>query len=92
MDGCDTHDECLERCADEVNEYTNNGDLDSPFPGGFTVGQELCLSAAEHGHTYAHFESVYGYANVCDGPWDYTGVQMQGMICCYDGHYHKCGE
>ena len=38
---------------------TNNGDLDSDMGhGGFTVGQELCLGAKEHGHSRAHYETV----------------------------------
>ena len=39
-------------------ERTNNGDLDSDMGHGFTVGQELCLGAADAGHPYAHYETV----------------------------------
>ena len=41
---------------------TNNGDLDSEMGhGGFTVGQELCLGAQDHGHSYSQYETVSSF-------------------------------
>merc|ERR1712002_183203 len=94
IENCNQHQECLAECAKVVNQYTKNGDLEADYgiDYGLTVGQEICLQAQIAGYENIYWEPVYGYAKACDGPWDWTGVQMKQLLCCRHGHYRTCGS
>merc|ERR1711915_14945 len=94
INDCSEFDVCLSECAKVANKYTQNGDLEAQYgvPSyGLTVGQEICLQAERAGYSHIYWEPVYGYANACDGPWDWTGFQMKKPLCCRHGHYKTCG-
>ncbi|XP_071537575.1 uncharacterized protein [Panulirus ornatus] len=91
IDDCKDFEQCKQRCAEEFDQLTGGGDLDFQLEGGYTVGQELCLTVlTTQDISEINYETVYGYARQCNGPWDYTGVKTFNQLCCVDGRYVHC--
>merc|ERR1712002_732195 len=91
LDTCDMVEECKQICASEFDKFTGGGDLDHVLDSGMTVGQELCLYMATHEHLDTTTDAyVYGYANMCNGPWIYDGVSTTAKLCCQDGMNYPC--
>merc|ERR1712121_196214 len=87
---CDDLDACVSACSKESNTFSGNMELDHELDNGYTFGQDLCISAMTRFHPFLHKEKVYTYANLCNGPWKWTGDQSDGELCCNMGHQHAC--
>merc|ERR1712133_3947 len=92
LDSCDATDDCKAVCAAEFDASTGGGDLNFVMNNGYSVGQYICLTIAEeHELFHVHHARVYGYANMCNGPWVYDGASTTGdLLCCRDGIYQAC--
>ncbi|XP_068234037.1 uncharacterized protein [Palaemon carinicauda] len=91
IDSCDADvDKCRSRCAEQLNEASNNGDLWYMTEDGITVGQYLCSYLMRHLVTYFYNNVVYGYYEVCGGAWQYADVKSQQMLCCNGGEHAHC--
>merc|ERR1712002_160647 len=91
LDSCDMVDEFKAICASEFDIFTGGGDLGYVLESGYTVGQELCLYMAQHQGVHNIMNAyVYGYANMCNGPWIYDGVSTTGKLCCKEGANMPC--
>nr|XP_027227466.1 uncharacterized protein LOC113819428 [Penaeus vannamei] len=85
INDCESHDQCKYRCRREFNDMTNEMDLWSTVNNA-TVGSYLCQNL-EHS---IHNKYVYGYYEMCGGPWEYSGLVSQQMLCCYKGEHNHC--
>ncbi|XP_042216352.1 uncharacterized protein LOC121862285 [Homarus americanus] len=91
VNSCDDVSTCKTTCASEFNTYTAGGDLNHVLGDGYSVGQEICLRMVErHGIHNIYHATVYGYGNVCNGPWVYDGVSSINSLCCHKGFYRPC--
>merc|ERR1712142_455949 len=91
FDSCDELDACKQLCASEFNNATGGGDLNFEQSNGYSIGQEICLYMSQHnGVTDIKEAVVYGYANLCNGPWVYDGESSINRLCCYQGFYIPC--
>merc|ERR1712002_112969 len=88
---CDTsgHDQCQYRCRKEFNEMSNNGDLWSVVEGE-TVGQYVCADLKSNFVFWIYNSYIHVYYEVCGGPWEYTGLDSQQMLCCSNGEHKHC--
>ncbi|XP_071537240.1 uncharacterized protein [Panulirus ornatus] len=91
VDNCDAWDVCKTSCANEFSNSTGGGDLNYELSNGYSVGQEICIALVQHhGEHNVHNAIVYGYANLCNGPWVYDGVSTINSLCCQDGFFTPC--
>ncbi|XP_071537404.1 uncharacterized protein [Panulirus ornatus] len=90
IDDCSAFETCKSMCAAEYRDFTNNGDLNFEVASGYSVGQEICIILSSHGFNDIDYETVYGYARQCNGPWDYDGESSINHLCCTNGHYIPC--
>merc|ERR1712002_131334 len=91
LSDCSAIADCKAICAYEFNQFTSGGDLDHVLGNGYTVGQEICLHMLEHDEKPDVTNAiVYGYANLCNGPWVYDGVSSTSRLCCRGGFYQPC--
>ncbi|KAK8726982.1 hypothetical protein OTU49_009861, partial [Cherax quadricarinatus] len=84
--------ECAAFCEEEWNEITGNGDLDTEFEDGVTLGQHICQHLTSEGHENYGPGEVFLYYRLCEGPWQYDGVQTTTLLCCNLGDYVPCEE
>ncbi|XP_069957504.1 uncharacterized protein [Cherax quadricarinatus] len=90
VENCEASEECAAFCEEEWNAITGNGDLDTVLENGETLGQSICQELAHQGHNNFGPAEVYLYYRVCEGPWQYDGVQTTALLCCTGGQYHAC--
>merc|ERR1719495_2524245 len=90
IDNCQAVEECKTKCAEEYRQYTNNGDVNHMLDNGYTVGQQLCLELWINHDSDSWYETVYGYARHCNGPWDYDGEFSINRLCCRSGISYDC--
>ncbi|XP_066971877.1 uncharacterized protein [Macrobrachium rosenbergii] len=91
IDSCqDDAKECKTSCVTELKQLSNDGDMWYKLPSNKTVGQYICETLTGLHYDFVHNHIVYGYYEVCGGPWEYTGVASQGMLCCDDGFQEHC--
>ncbi|CAL4096195.1 unnamed protein product [Meganyctiphanes norvegica] len=90
LEGCDDASLCTQACTDEWNTLTNNGDLTTELPNGYTLGQDICLSAVEHFIPFLNDEPGFVNARLCEGNWKDTGLSTRQNICCNAGHNYDC--
>ncbi|XP_071533760.1 uncharacterized protein [Panulirus ornatus] len=86
---CQNHNQCRNRCTKEINEMTNDMDLWSLVEGE-TVGQYFCQELYSHFFFFIHNSYIHGYYEICGGPWEYTGIDSQQMLCCNLGQHEHC--
>ncbi|XP_050738994.1 uncharacterized protein LOC127009701 [Eriocheir sinensis] len=86
---CMSHNQCKNRCVDEINTMTNEMDLWSTV-NETTVGQVFCEELFSHGLFWIHNSYIHGYYEVCGGPWEYTGIDSQQMLCCTSSQQIHC--
>nr|XP_027227462.1 uncharacterized protein LOC113819422 [Penaeus vannamei] len=86
---CDSHDQCKWHCIKELNEMTNEMDLWSTVSNA-TVGQYICEELYSHFIFFIHNSYVHAYYEMCGGPWEYTGLDSQQMLCCDRGEHKHC--
>ncbi|XP_042223222.1 uncharacterized protein LOC121867371 [Homarus americanus] len=86
---CQSHNQCQNRCTKEISDMTNNMDLWSTM-GDDTVGQDFCTELYSHFFFFVHNSYVHGYYEMCGGPWEYTGLDSQQMLCCDMGQQAHC--
>ncbi|CAL4166409.1 unnamed protein product [Meganyctiphanes norvegica] len=81
---CDDHKGCSRACVEEVG---SGGDLFAMAADGTdrTNGQALC---DEMGKPIDN-KLIYGYYELCGGPWEYTGVSSEQALCCDDNGQHQ---
>jgi len=88
---CDSSvNECRDACAAQINAGSNNGDLWYVTEVGTTVGQQICESLVALDSQYVHNHRIYGYFQLCGGPWEYAGVASQQSLCCTNGQQKHC--
>ncbi|XP_064096410.1 uncharacterized protein LOC135208217 [Macrobrachium nipponense] len=90
IDSCENHKQCKNSCTKEMNNYSHYGDLWAMTPLNKTVGQAICETLTGLSYDFVHNHYVYGYYEVCGGPWEYTGIASKGMLCCNDGLQEHC--
>ncbi|XP_069987035.1 uncharacterized protein [Penaeus vannamei] len=91
IDSCqDDAEQCKEACVTELNTLSNNGDLWLLQESGVTVGQTICSRLADHFVFWISNHRVYGYYEVCGGPWEYTEFASQQLLCCEGGKHEHC--
>ncbi|XP_068234034.1 uncharacterized protein [Palaemon carinicauda] len=81
---------CRDSCSKELKDMSHGGDMWHVAPSGKTVGQHICETLTGLHYDFVHNHVVYGYYEVCGGPWQYTGVSSKGMLCCDDGFQEHC--
>ncbi|XP_027227464.1 uncharacterized protein [Penaeus vannamei] len=86
---CNSHNQCKNRCTNEFNEMTNNMDLWSTVDGD-TVGHYICQNLYSNFIFFIHNSYVHAYYEMCGGPWEYTGLDSQQMLCCNVGQHEHC--
>ncbi|XP_071533759.1 uncharacterized protein [Panulirus ornatus] len=86
---CNDHSGCQNRCTKEISEMTNNLDLWSTVDGE-TVGSYICKKLYSYFFFFMHNSQVHGYYQLCGGPWEYTGLDSQQMLCCNLGEHVHC--
>merc|ERR1712002_116334 len=86
---CDEVDECVVACRAEADKLSGHGDLHYELSNGYSVGQELCIGALTFFMPQVN-DIVHGYANVCHGPWMYTGFSCKQKLCCHFGRHYEC--
>ncbi|XP_050721096.1 uncharacterized protein LOC127000966 [Eriocheir sinensis] len=82
LDDCTQDVQCAELCLAEWEEATNGGDLCNPTGDGDTIADDMCASLAEKGVDRLQPHTVYLYYNLCEGPWQWDGVQSQQELEC----------
>ncbi|KAK7063168.1 hypothetical protein SK128_026173 [Halocaridina rubra] len=89
LDSCDDQGDCKIGCIREWEYVFNNGGLNFVAPGhNRTIGEESCRTLAfQHQHPNLAPHEVYGYYNVCQGPWVYDGETSREPLCCVEGVY-----
>merc|ERR1711942_281974 len=90
LEGCDNVTACTVACSNEWDDLTNNGDLTTELSNGYTLGQDICLSAVEHFIPFRGDEKGFVNARLCEGNWEDTGKATRQNICCNAGHYYDC--
>ncbi|XP_042882676.1 uncharacterized protein LOC122259798 [Penaeus japonicus] len=91
IDSCqDDANQCKDACANELNTLSGNGDLWLLQESGVTIGQTICTALADHFLFWVVNHRVYGYFEVCGGPWEYSGVASQQLLCCDGGKHDHC--
>ncbi|CAL4142785.1 unnamed protein product [Meganyctiphanes norvegica] len=90
LESCDNATLCTIACADEWKDLTNHGDLTTLLPNGYTLGQDICLSAIEHFIPFLNDAPGFVNARLCEGNWEDTGLSTRQNICCNSGHYYDC--
>ncbi|CAL4113365.1 unnamed protein product [Meganyctiphanes norvegica] len=85
VETCDDVNECSRACVEEVGD---GGDLFGiSSDGERTNGQVLCDELAKP----IENQYIYGYYEICGGPWEYTDVHSGDMLCCDDsGQQQVC--
>ncbi|XP_027227470.2 uncharacterized protein [Penaeus vannamei] len=86
---CNSHNQCKNRCTNEFNVMTNNMDLWSTVDGE-TVGHYICQDLYSNFIFFIHNSYVHAYYEMCGGPWEYTGLDSQQMLCCNVGQHEHC--
>merc|ERR1719495_2669750 len=86
---CDSHNQCKGRCVGEFNNMTNNMDLWSTVDGE-TVGHHICQNLASNNAYFINNKVVHAYYEMCGGPWEYSGLDSQQMLCCNIGQHEHC--
>ncbi|XP_071537571.1 uncharacterized protein [Panulirus ornatus] len=91
IETCEPYELCKIKCAEEFNTLTDGGNLNNELNSGYTVAQEICLTMMQH-HGVHDVQNavVYGYANMCNGPWMWDGVSSINKLCCDRGHNTPC--
>ncbi|XP_068234452.1 uncharacterized protein [Palaemon carinicauda] len=92
LTSCEEHNKCKNKCVTEINEFSHYGDMWEITPEGKTVGQFICETLTGLSYDFVHNHYVYGYYEVCGGPWEYTGQASTNMLCCDDGFQEHCIE
>ncbi|XP_068234028.1 uncharacterized protein [Palaemon carinicauda] len=90
IDYCDQHNRCKNECITAIDEFSHYGDLWAMTPEGKTVGQLICENLTGIDWTGVHNHRVYGYYEVCGGPWEYTGQASPDMLCCSENLQVHC--
>ncbi|CAL4128111.1 unnamed protein product [Meganyctiphanes norvegica] len=82
VDSCDNPQKCIKNCQNELE----GGDLFAiSSDGERTNGQVACDAWQKP----IHNQYIYGYYELCGGPWEYTGEHSQQMLCCDDNGQHQ---
>ncbi|XP_037788426.1 uncharacterized protein LOC119583799 [Penaeus monodon] len=91
IDSCqDDAGQCKTACLTELNTLSNNGDLWLVQENGVTVGQSICSFLANYNINWIVNHRVYGYFEVCGGPWEYAEFASQQLLCCDAGEHDHC--
>ncbi|XP_037782777.1 uncharacterized protein LOC119579114 [Penaeus monodon] len=84
---CDQSHPCQNRCIQEFELMSGGGDLDFVTSTNATVGEILCDGAG----TAVASQNVDAFYELCDGPWEVTGITSQQPLCCTDAaEYVPC--
>ncbi|XP_069957524.1 uncharacterized protein [Cherax quadricarinatus] len=90
VEDCEATEECAAYCEEQWDALTGEGDLNTVLENGETLGEAICQQLAREGHENFGPAEVFLYYRVCEGPWQYDGVQTTTLLCCTRGEFHEC--